>query len=186
MDGNGVFIHHICHSCIVVPHKKQILQCDDAEQLPVFSDVTGINRLFIHCRTADAGKRLISRHVGTKRDILCRHDGTGGIVRIAENLVDFLAHLRIRLCENPLYDVRGHLFNKVNSVVDVEFIHDFTQFVIGKTLDQQLFQIRIHFHERFRSKFLREEPEQKRDSGIFHLFKHSRNIRTVHGYQNIL
>ena len=159
MYGDGVFIHDVCHSCIVIPHEKEIFQRDDAEKLPVLCDITGINRLFIHCRAADTGKRLVNRHVGTERDILRRHDGTGRIVRITEDLIDLLAHFRVCLCKYPFYDVCGHLLDQVNSVVDIELIHNFSQLIIGKALDQQLLKIRIHFHKRLCGEFFREEPE---------------------------
>ena len=148
MNCNDIFVHDVGNPGLITFDQEQILQCQDSQKLPVFRYITGIYRLFVDSRTPDAGQRFIDRHIRTKGDVLRRHDRAGAVFGIAQNFIDFPAHLRICLCQNPLYYIGRHLLYEVNSVVNIQLVNHFPQLAVGKTLDQQLLQIRIHFHKR--------------------------------------
>ena len=180
MHRDDVLVHNIGNSGFITLDQQQVFQGKDAQQLPVFRYITGINRLFVHSRPPDAGKRLVNRHIRAKRDILCRHNRACAVFGIAQDFVNFPAHLGICLSKNPLYYISRHLLHKVDRIINIQLVNHFPQFAVRKALDQQLLQIRIHFNKCFGCKFLWQKPEKQRNSCLFEFFKNSRNICAVY------
>ena len=59
--------------------------------------VAGVDRLLVDACPADAENRFADRHVRPQGDVFGGHDRAGGILGIAQNLVDLLAHLGVGL-----------------------------------------------------------------------------------------
>ena len=59
--------------------------------------IAGVDRLLVDARAADAQNRFLDRHIRAQGDIFGGHDRAGGILGIAQNLVDLLAHLGVGL-----------------------------------------------------------------------------------------
>ena len=185
MNRNDVLVHNIRNSGFITLDQEQVFQGKNAQQLPVFRYITGIDRLFVNSRPPDAGKRFVNCHIRTKRDILRRHNRACTVFGITQNFVDFPAHLRICLGKNPLDHISRHLLYKVNGIIHIELVNHFPQFAVGEALDQQFLQIRIHLHKRLGCKFLGQKPEQQGDSCLFEFLKNSRNICAVHCDEHI-
>ena len=148
-------------------------------------DIAGINSFLVDAGAADAENGLSDGHVRPQRNILRRHDGPGGILRIAENFIDLLAHLRVGLGKNSLHDIGRHFFYNIDGVVDIELVDDLFELAVGKAPDKKLLCVRLHLHEAFRSQILRQQPEQKRQAAFVELFEYGGNICGVHGAEKI-
>ena len=124
--------------------------------------------------------RVAHSHPGRQLDIFRGHHGTGRVLRILQDLVDFLAHFRVSLGQDTLHHVRGHLFDNINGVVDVQLVHHLTQFLVADAFDQRFLFLALHLNEAFRGQFLRQEPEQKRQFFLLNAGKNRSNIRGIH------
>ena len=161
MGGHGdeVAFHDAVNRLQVAGGQQQALDAHCTNQQPVLQHITGIDCFLVHAGTADPQDRVAHRHVRSQFHVLRRHHGSGGIFRILQDLVDLLAHLRIGLGQDTLYHVRGHLFDNVHRVINVQFVHNLTQFLIADTLDQGFLLLALHFNEAFRGQLLWQKPE---------------------------
>ena len=185
-DRDDIGQHHIFQLGIVILCQQQILDGDQADELALFiGDIAGINGLLIHALAADAEDRLSHIHAGPQGNILRGHDGTGGIVGVAQDLVDGFAHFRIRLFQDPLDHIGGHLFYQVRRVIHVQLIHDFFQLIVREATDQQFLGIGLHFHKGLRRLLLGQQAEHQRDLVLFQVLKNGRHVTGVHGSQDI-
>ena len=166
---------------VVILGQQQVLHRDDAQQGPALGHVTGINGLLIHALTADAENALPYGHIRPQGHVLCGHNGPGGVLRIAENLVDTGAHFRSGLPKNSLDHVGGHFLHQVRCIVHIQLVHDLFQLVIREAPDQGLLGVRIHFYKRFCRQFLWQQAEQQRDAVLCQVGQHHCNIAGVHG-----
>ena len=182
---NHVFIHDLGHRGAVVRLKEQRLCRDGAQQTALIRDVAGVDGLLVHAGLPDALEGLLHRHGGPERNVLRRHDGSGGVLRIAQDFVDFFPHLRIRLRENALDYIGGHFLDQVRSVVHVKLAHDVPQLPVGKAPDQKLLPFRFQLGEGLCGKLLRKQPEQKRCALLILLLKNCRDIRRLQRNQNV-
>ena len=96
-DRDDVLLHDRLDRRVVVLTKKQILHAHKTDELVSARDVAGVDRLFVDARTADAEDSLLHRHIGPQRDVFRRHDRARGILGVAQDLVDLLAHIGLGL-----------------------------------------------------------------------------------------
>ena len=70
-------------------------------------------------------------------------------------------------------------------IVHIELAEHFLKLVVGKASDQQLLLVGLHFHKGLRCQLLGKQPKHQGDLCLLQVCKHRRNIRWVHGDQNI-
>ena len=184
-DGDDVFIHDLADGGVVVDGQQQILDGDRAENFPFFGDVAGVDGLLVHTGSADAGDGLRDGHAGPQGDVLRGHDGAGGVFRIAQDLVDLLAHLGIGLGENTLDHAGGHFLHQIRRVVDVQLADDLAQLLIGDAADQRLLQLGAELGKSLGRQFLGQQAEEQRDAVLIQVFKERGDVRAVHGDKNV-
>ena len=92
-----MLLHDGFNGRVVVFTQKQILDACEANQLMAARHIAGVDRLLVDARAADAQDRFLDRHVRAQGDIFGGHDRAGGILGIAQDLVDLLAHVRLGL-----------------------------------------------------------------------------------------
>lgn len=96
-DRDDVLLHDRLDGRVVILAQKQVLDAGQADELVAAGDVAGVDRLLVDARAADAQDRFLDRHVRAQGDIFGGHDRAGGILGIAQDLVDLLAHVRFGL-----------------------------------------------------------------------------------------
>ena len=185
VDGDDVLLHDGFDGRLVVLTQKQILDRDQTDQLVSARNVAGVNGLLVDAGTADAEDGLLHRHVRPQGNIFRRHDRAGGILGIAENLVDLLAHLRLRLRQDPLHHVGGHFLDDIDGVIDVQLVNDLFQLRVREAADQQLLKLRLHLDERLRRQLLRQQPEQQRQARFVDVLEHGGDVCGVHCVEQI-
>ena len=181
-----MLIHDLGYRQTVIRREQQVLDGDGTKKLSSFCYVAGIDCLLVHTRFTNTLNCLNDRHLRTQGYILRGHDGTGGILRIAQQVVDLLAHLRIRLCQDPLDHIGRHFLDQIHGIVHIEFLNHIVEFCIGKAPDQQFLFLRLHLDKRLCRQFLWQQTEQPRQPFICDLLKQFRHIRRIHRDQNIL
>ena len=185
-DGDHVLIHDLAHGRVVVRGQKQVLDRHRAQELSPLRDVAGVNRLLVHARAPDAHDRLRHGHARAERDIFRRHDRPGGVFGIAQDLVDLLAHLGVRLGQDALDDVGRHLVDEIRRVVDIQLVDELVQLAVGKTADQQLLPLAVKLGKGLGRGLLGQQPEQQRHALLFQVLEHGGNIRRLHRHQDVL
>ena len=185
-DVDQVGLHDVLNGGFVVLRQQQILHRHQSDQGPVlFRNVAGIDGLLVHTLAANPQDGLPHRHMGTQGDIFRGHDGACGVFRVAQNLIDGTAHLRVGVLQNPLDHVGGHLLHQVGSVVHIQLVQHFLQLVVREPPDQQLLGLRLHFHKGFRRQFLGQQTEQQRDLPLLQPVENSGDVNGIHGHQNV-
>ena len=185
-DGDHVFVHDLAHGGVVVRGEEQILDRHRAEEFPPLGDIAGVDRLLVHARAADTGDRLGHGHARPQRDILRRHDRSGGVFGIAQDLVDLLAHLGVGLGEDTLDHIGRHLVDEIRRIVDVKLVDDLVQLTVGKTADQQLLPFAVQLGKGLGRGLLGQQPEQHRHALLLEILEHAGNVRRLHGHQDVL
>ena len=180
MDGDDVRLHDLVDGLVIVLRQQQVLDGDETDERAVLGDVAGVDRLFVDARAADAEDGLLHGHAGAQRDILRRHDGACGILGVAQDLVDVLAHVRVRLREDAAHDICGHFLHDIHGVVDIQLVEHLAQLGVRKAADEQLLCVRLHFDERLGRQLLRQQPEQQRQAGFLQPVKDRGDIRGIH------
>ena len=184
-DGDDVLLHDGLDGRIVVLAQKQVLDACEADELVAARHVAGVDRLLVDARAADAQNRFLDRHIRAQGDIFGGHDRAGGILRVAQDLVDLLAHIRLGLGQDALHDVRGHFLHDIDGVVDVKLVDDLLQLGIREALNQKLLRLRLHFDERFGGQLLRQKPEQKRQARLIEIVKNGGDVGGIHGAEDV-
>ena len=182
MGGNRdqVGLHDAVDRLKIALRKQQALYAYRTDEQPVLQYITGIDCFLVNACAADAQDCVTYGHPGRQLDIFRGHHGTGRVLRVLQDLVDLFAHFRVSLGQDTLHYVRGHLFNNINCVVDVQLLHDLTQLLVADALDQRFLFFALHFNEAFRGQFLRQKPEQKRQFFLLNAGKNRSNIRGIH------
>ena len=180
-DGDDVRIHQLFDLRLPVRTQQQILHRHKAKQLPFLRNIAGVDRLLVDAGPPDALKRLRDGHFRPEGDILGCHDGTCGILRIPEDLIDLLAHIRACLRQNALHHIGRHLLHKIYRVIDIQFIHHFMQFTVRESMDQELLCLRFHLHKRFSCRFLRQKAKQKRKLFSWNFIEDCSDVCRIHG-----
>ena len=74
---------------------------------------------------ADAENGFLHGHIRPQGHIFHGHQGPGGVFGVAQNLVDGVAHFRVRVGQDSSDHVGGHLLYKVRRVIHIQFVQDF-------------------------------------------------------------
>ena len=112
-------LHHVLDGGFVVFCQEQVLYSHKAQQGPVVCDVAGVDGLFVDASAADAEDALLHGHRGPQSDIFCGHDGTSGVLGVAQKLVDGLPGFGISLGQDAADHIGGHLLHQIHGVVQV-------------------------------------------------------------------
>ena len=170
---------------VVVVTEQQVLDRNHADQRPVLGDVAGVDGLLVDAGAADPGDGLGDGHLGPEGDILRGHDGAGGVLGVAQDLVDGLAHLGVGLAQDAADHGGGHLLDDVHGVVHEELVQDLLQLGIREAPDQQLLGLLVHLHEGVRRQLLGEQTVEQGEAVLLQLVKNGGNVRRVHGDQDL-
>ncbi len=127
----------------------------------VVNDIADVDGLLVRAGAADALQGVLHGHGGLQIHELRGHDAAGGVLRVFENLVDALAHVRVGVLQNPLDHVGGHFLHDVHRVVQIQLVQHFFQLRVGKALDQQLLLVAVQLHEYLRGLLLGQQAEQQ-------------------------
>ena len=114
---------------------------------------------------------ILHRHMWPELDKLRCHNAAGGILRIFENVVDHLSLFRIGGHQDTFDYVGWHFFDQICRIIDIQFVNDFLQFVIGKTPDQHFLCIRFHLYKRIGSQLLGEQAVKQRYHLVIHVLE---------------
>ena len=142
--------------------------------------------LLIHPGGADAVDGVPHGHGGPQGHILRGHDGTGGVFRVAQQIVDLLAGVGVCLGKDTLYHIGGHLLHQVHRVVHIELLDDVVQLRVGKAPDQQLLQLRVQLGKGLRRLLLGQQAENFGDADVADLLQDPRHVGRLHGDQHVL
>ena len=127
----------------------------------LINDVADVDGLLVRASAADALQGVLHCHGGLQVHVLRGHDAAGAVVGIFQDLVDALAHLRVRVAEDPLDHVGGHLLHDVHGVVQIQLVQHFLQLGVGEALDQHLLLVAVQFHEYLRRLLLGQQAEHQ-------------------------
>ena len=176
IDGDDVLLHNFRDGGLVVQAEQQVLDRDHAEEPAVLGDVAGVDGLLIDAGAADTEDGLADGHIGPEGDVLGGHPGAGAVLGVAEDFVDFLAHIGGSLGENPLDHVGGHFLDDIDGVIDEELVQDLPELGIGEAADQELLLLGVHLDEGFGRQLLGEEPEDQRQPFFIQLIEQGGQI----------
>ena len=116
-------------------------------------DVGNVDGFGIVALLADNVKSASNCCSPAKADELRCHKGTGGILRILEDLVDFASGFRVGIFEDSFYNVCGHFLDNVDGIVEEHFVKDGFQFRVGKALDKGFLGIAFKLDKNIRGNF---------------------------------
>ena len=148
------------------------------------NDIAEVDGLLVGAGAADALEGVLHRHVLLQVHKLGGHDAAGGVVGIFQNLVDALAHLRVRVLQNALDHVGGHFLHDVYGIVQIQLVQHFLQLGVGEALDQKLLFIGVQLHEYLRRQLLGQQAEHQRHP-LVQLTAQDGDIRRLHGEQEV-
>jgi len=169
----------------VVLAEKQVLDADETDEFAALRHIAGVDRLLVDAGAADAEDGLLDRHGRAQGDVFGGHDAAGGILGIAQDLVDLLAHVRVRLRKNSLNHVGRHFLDDVDGIVDVQLVDNLLELGVGEAADQQLLCFGLHLDEGVSRELLGQKPEQERQTGFLELVENRGDIGRVHGVENV-
>ena len=159
MDGDHVLLHHILDQIVIV-RQQQILDGGYADKaVVVVVYIAGVDSFLVDTRAADSLDSHFGGHIRPQRNELCRHDRACAVLGILEQLVYLPPCFLVSLSENTLDDVRWHLLDKVNRVVDKQLVNDLLQLVVTEAVNQELLSVLVHLDEGFRRQFLWQNTE---------------------------
>ena len=189
LGGGGkdhVPVHQILDDHIVVV-EQQVLHRDDALQLPVgVGDEADVDGLLILADAADAGDGLLHAHVLFQVHELGSHDAAGGVLRIAEILVDEAAGLGSCGAHDALDHIGGQLFHDIHRVVHVQLLDDPGQLLVGDGVDDALLFRGLQIGEDLRRRLLGQQPEHHGHAVVVDLGEEFRHVELVHFLQTLL
>ena len=152
----------------------------------IVNDIADVDGFLVRAGAADALQCVQHGHGGLQIHILRSHDGAGGILRVFQNFVDALPHIRVGVLQNPLDHIGGHFLHDVNRIVQIQLVQHFFQFRVGKALDQQLLLVAFQLHEYLGGLLLGQQAEQQ-GQGLFvvQVVGQNGNVRRLHGQQEV-
>jgi len=178
-DGHDVLLHDVRQHGFLAG-QQQRADGHEADQVPVFVDhIADVDGLLVRAGAADAAKGVRHGHVLFQIHELRGHDGPSGILRIFQNFIDALAHLRGRMLQNTFDHVGRHLLHDIHRVVQIQLVQHFPQLRVGKAADQKLLRIGIQLHEHLRRQLLGQQPEYRRHGRLRQLSQQGGNVRRL-------
>ena len=93
-------------------------------------------------------------------DILDRHQATGAVLRVIEELVDELAGVLVRVLQHLLDDVGGHFLQEVHRIIEEHVVNQRGQLGVGRALGDELLLVAGHVGEHVRGDVLGEHAEE--------------------------
>ena len=182
-DGDDIRVHDLPY-LVLVGGKKQVPNRHIAPEFAVsVQHEADADRLHIRGVAADALKAVLHRHVPLEVDELGGHDGAGRVLRILQNLVDALAHLRVGVGQDALDHVGRHFLHNVNGIVQIQLIQHFLQLAVGKAADQRLLMLRTQLDKDLRRILLGQQTKDQRDARLVHILHKLSNVRRLQRQQ---
>ena len=180
-----VRIHDILDEIVLV-RQQQVADGQHAQQAAGgIGDVQDVDGLQLAADAADALEGVRHRHILLQGQEFHVHDGTGAVLRVFQNFIDRLAHLRRGLIQNADHHAGGHLLHDVHGVVQIQLVQHFLQLGVGKAVDEHLLTLALQLHEYLRRRLLGQQPVQQRHDLRPGLFQDLGNIRTLHGQEHV-
>ena len=110
---------------------KKISECYGTNKDTLIIEyVADVNCLFIKTNLSYAIDSLLDGHIFLEIHILHSHDGTCGILRISQKMIDIRTGLRACVCKYLFNNIGRHLFQKVCSIIGHQVIDDVACFLI--------------------------------------------------------
>ena len=148
------------------------------------NDVADVDGLLVRAGAADALQGVLHGHGGLQVHVLRGHDAAGAVVGVFQDFVDALADVRVRVAQDALDHVGGHLLHDVHRVVQVQLVQHFLQLRVGKALDEHLLLLRIQLHEHLGRLLLGQQAEHHRHLVVqFH--EQARDVLGLQGQQKV-
>ena len=158
-DRDDVGLHDVFYLGLV-GGEQQGLYRDHAQQHPVLGDIAGVHRLLVQTDFSDAGEGLLHGGVGVEIDKLRGHDGTGGVLRVFQQLVDLAAGGGVGVAQDTGDHVGGHVLDDVHGVVQIELVQDLPQLLIAQGVDDLLLVLAVlQIGEHVGGHVLGQQPE---------------------------
>ena len=124
--------------------------------------IAGVDGLLVDGLFADLVEALAHDHRLVEGDALRRHQAARAVLRVFEDLVDLFARLAVRLQQDPLDDVRGHLLDQVDGIVHEQLIQHELELFIREGADQEFLLRAAHLDEGLGGELF---GEQAKDDG---------------------
>ena len=107
----------------------------------------------------DILKGIRHGHILFQIDELRRHDASGAVLRILQELVQKLSLFRVGVLQDSLYDIGRQLFQHINRIIDVQIVDDGAQLVVRDACHDLLLLFRLQLGEHVRRQLLRQHAE---------------------------
>ena len=116
---------------LVTVHEQQITQGHGSHQSSLgIQHIADIDGLTVKSHLADPLDGLIHRQILLQVYILDRHDASGGIFGITQQMIDVSAYLRACVGQKFFDNVGRHLFQQVSRIVCHQVVDDVRCFLI--------------------------------------------------------
>jgi len=187
---HGVHGHHIgVHDLldqVVLLRQQQIPDGQHTQQMPGrIGDIQDVDGLQLTADTADALEGVLHRHVLFQGQKLHVHNGSGGVLRVLEDLVDGLAHFRRGLVQDADHHAGGHFLHDVHGIVQIQLVQHLLQLGVGKAVDEHLLAVGLQLHEYLRRQLLGQQPVQQRHLFPAGLLQQQGDIRRLHRQEQV-
>ena len=183
MHGNHLLIHQILHLRIIAG-EQQLAQPHRAEQLAIFiENVERIDGFLVHAGAANFRHRLTDRGADMEFHVFDRHDRTGAVFGVAQELVDQGTLLFIAALQHALDHARGQFFEEIDRVIDKHIVDQAHGLRIIHGFHDARALIVVHVGKDLRRNILRQQPEHHQHLIIFKCFQVIRNIHFVQHVQ---
>ena len=173
--------HDVSHQAVFRAEDKPS-QGHGARQFAAFADdIAGIDRLLAAALAADVGQGLSGRHFFRQDDVFDGHQAAGAVVGVFEDIVDFAAFGRFGLAEDGIDHVGRQFFQKIDGVVNREFIEDEGQPVLGDAVHNLPLQVAVQVGEHGGGLILGQHAEDEQPFVGVDVFEGVGDIDRVHG-----
>jgi len=116
---------------LVTVHEQQITQGHGSHQSSLgIQHIADIDGLTVEAYLTDPLDGLIHRQILLQVYILDRHDASGGIFGITQQMIDVSAYLRACVGQKFFDNVGRHLFQQVSRIVCHQVVDDVRCFLI--------------------------------------------------------
>ena len=184
VGGDHMGIHDVPHHVVLLRQQNGADGEIPQQVAALVNDVADVDGLLVRAGAADALQGVLHGHGGLQVHVLRGHDAAGAVVGVFQDFVDALADVRVRVAQDALDHVGGHLLHDVHRVVQVQLVQHFLQLRVGKALDEHLLLLRIQLHEHLGRLLLGQQAEHQRHLVVqFH--EQARDVLGLQGQQKV-
>ena len=129
---------------LVTVHEQQITQGHGSHQSSLrIQHIADIDGLTVEAYLTDPLDGLIHRQILLQVYIFDRHDTSGGIFRIAQQMIDISAHIGACVGQKLFDNVGRHLLQQIGRIVRHQVVDDVRCFLIRQGRDDLLLIVHI-------------------------------------------